>query len=530
MVHSNRLDPETERNPASFLAGQRLVLWALWLTYGSFYFGRNNLGIALPGLGAELHYSKQQLGTVLMALKLAYGAGQFVNGQLAERFSPRKLLALGLLTSAALNVLFGWATSLYLLTFIWACNGYVQALGWTPTMRVAANWFPSLQRGRAIGLIGTGYQLCGALTFVVAGWAAERLGWRGALYVPAGLLVASAAHMLLVLEEGPAADQQTGERRKEKEEQNPKSEIRPSSVAVLRRVENPKSREAGRSSNAEDRSLRPKAAKQEMGDRRREKGMEIPNPKIQIPNKSPTSNFKSAPQSEVWRNVALTLTNPALWLVALALLLLDACRYGFTDWGVTHLKEVQGASVGTAAFKYAVLPFGGMAGALFSGWATDRFFGGRRAPMICLLLALLGLLTVGYNTVIQWGLGPSVTVLFLIGFCIFGPQVLLVGTFPVDLARGGTAAAAAGFVNSMGYLGAAAGDKVTGHLAEEMGWRFAIGFWAACAFAGALVIAFLWNAGAGGRPSLEAGAHLGTAAVAGARTFGSSTPAERCPP
>src|ERR1041385_8567273 len=97
--------------------------------------------------------------------------------------------------------------------------------------------------------------------------------------------------------------------RQEKGEQNPKSEIRPSSVAVLRRVENPKSREAGRSSNAEARSLRPKAAKQEMGDRRREKGMEIPNPKIQIPNKSPTSNFKSAPQSEVWRNVALTLTN-----------------------------------------------------------------------------------------------------------------------------------------------------------------------------------------------------------------------------
>ena len=55
-------------------------------------------------------------------------------------------------------------------------------------MRVAANWFPALQRGRAIGIIGTGYQLCGALTFVVAGWAAEKFGWRGALYVPAVLV------------------------------------------------------------------------------------------------------------------------------------------------------------------------------------------------------------------------------------------------------------------------------------------------------------------------------------------------------
>src|SRR5438094_8305278 len=114
-----------QRDPLVSIPGQGPVLWALWLTYGSFYFCRNNLGVALPGLGAELGYTKAQLGTVLMALKLAYAAGQFINGQLAERFSSRKLLALGLLASAALHVLFGWATSLYLLTFIWACNGLV---------------------------------------------------------------------------------------------------------------------------------------------------------------------------------------------------------------------------------------------------------------------------------------------------------------------------------------------------------------------------------------------------------------------
>ncbi|MES2697781.1 MAG: hypothetical protein V4773_30240, partial [Verrucomicrobiota bacterium] len=120
---------------------------------------------------------------------------------------------------------------------------------------------------------------------------------------------------------------------------------------------------------------------------------------------------------------------------------------------------------------------------------------GRRAPVICVLLLLLGGLGLVYDTVLHWGMVPSVTILFLIGFCIFGPQVLLVGTLPVDLARKGTAAAAAGFVNFMGYMGAAAGDKVTGHVAEDYGWQFAVRFWAGCAFAGALVIAALWNTG-----------------------------------
>jgi OPA family glycerol-3-phosphate transporter-like MFS transporter len=264
----------------AFSSHQRAVLWVLWLTYGSFYFCRNNLGVALPGLQAELGFTKAQLGTVLMALKLAYGVGQLINGQMAEQWRPRKLLAVGMLASAALNVLFGWATALYFLTFIWACNGYVQALGWPPTMRVAANWFPALQRGRAIGIVGTGYQLCGALTFVVAGWAAEKFGWRGALYVPAVLVAVSAIHMLFFLKDSP-------------ETEHTVEEMARGSI-------------------------------------------------------NPTRSFRE--------NIAITLTNPALWIVAVALCLLDACRYGFTDWGVTHLKEVSKDSISSAAFKYAVLP------------------------------------------------------------------------------------------------------------------------------------------------------------------------------
>jgi sugar phosphate permease len=102
-------------------------------------------------------------------------------------------------------------------------------------------------------------------------------------------------------------------------------------------------------------------------------------------------------------------------------------------------------------------------------------------------------LGLAYDTVIHWGLVPSVFILFCIGFCIFGPQVLLVGTLPVDLARNGTAAAAAGFVNFMGYMGAAGGDVLTGQIAQNHGWWFAVRFWAGCAFMGALVIACLWR-------------------------------------
>lgn len=81
----------------------------------------------------------------------------------------------------------------------------------------------------------------------------------------------------------------------------------------------------------------------------------------------------------------------------------------------------------------------------------------------------------------------------VVGFLIYGPQVLLVGTAPADLARRGTAAAAAGFVNFVGYMGAYSGDLLTGQLVDSHGWRTAVLAWAGCAFAAALFCAPLWN-------------------------------------
>jgi sugar phosphate permease len=86
--------------------------------------------------------------------------------------------------------------------------------------------------------------------------------------------------------------------------------------------------------------------------------------------------------------------------------------------------------------------------------------------------------------------------LVVIGFCIYGPQVLLVGTAPADLARRGTAAAAAGFVNFMGYMGAAAGDVVTGHLLKSWEWQVAIYVWAAWALGAGLAAGLLWKTSA----------------------------------
>src|SRR5262245_38276552 len=113
--------PATPAAAPATLPGEALVLWVIWLTYGSFYFCRQNISAAVPGL-EEGGLTKTEIGGILGALKLTYALGQLVNGQLAERFPARWLLAAGMLGSALLNVVFGLAEGLYYLTFVWACN------------------------------------------------------------------------------------------------------------------------------------------------------------------------------------------------------------------------------------------------------------------------------------------------------------------------------------------------------------------------------------------------------------------------
>ena len=408
-------------------SAENAVIWTLWLTYGAFYFCRQNLSTAVPGLKAPfdeggLGLTANQVGWILASLKIAYGLGQLVNGQLSERVSPRVMLAIGMFGSAALNVLFGFGTGFYFLLFVWAMNGFCQSLGWTPCVRVAANWVPVERRGHAMGIIGTGYQITLGLTIVIAGQAAGYLGWRGALYVPAVLLALVGLFMLIFLREAP-----------------------PEAIA---------------SDDHQDQ---------------------------RVPTRGPTASLS---ECLYW-----TLYNPTLWLLGLTLGLLNACRYGYFDWGLTHLMETRSMPVNKAVLQYGVIAIGAVAGAYLAGWATDRFFGSRRGPVICILMAALGCLSLVYQSAVQNSTLATMAMLLPIGFCIIGPQVLLVGTAPADLAHRGTSAAAAGFVNFMGYMGAATGDVATGYFssAANGGWQTAIYIWAGWAFAGAAIMAILWN-------------------------------------
>jgi OPA family glycerol-3-phosphate transporter-like MFS transporter len=190
----------------------------------------------------------------------------------------------------------------------------------------------------------------------------------------------------------------------------------------------------------------------------------------------------------------LTFTNGRIWVLALSLFGLDIVRYGFLDWAPGHLKKLHASGVLLAALKVAVFPLAGAGGALASGWISDRWFQSRRAPLIAVSLFAVGLLTLAYDAISPYGTFPTVACLAAIGFFLYGAQILLVGTAAQDFAKKSRAAAAAGFVDYMGYFGAFGGDIMTGWLLKNRDFHAAIKFWAIAAFAASALAATLWRA------------------------------------
>ena len=135
--------------------------------------------------------------------------------------------------------------------------------------------------------------------------------------------------------------------------------------------------------------------------------------------------------------------------------------------------------------------FAGIAGMLFAGWATDRFFGGR-APRLCLfLMALTAALFAAF-----WFMPAGVVgaiALCLGGFCLYGPQALT-GVTATNLATKRFAGTSIGFISLFSYVGVSVAGKVCGNLAQSSGgWRLPVLVMVATAAFGALLFACLWR-------------------------------------
>src|SRR5438309_3576387 len=153
----NRISPAAER--AGQLARTRVrygILALLFIGVVINYLDRANLALALPVIGVDLHLDAFQKGLILSAFGWSYVLMQIPGGIIIDRFGPRLTFAVSLFTWSVVTILQGLARSAAALIGMRVVLGITEAPAFPVNSRVVATWFPSRERGFAIGVYTAG--------------------------------------------------------------------------------------------------------------------------------------------------------------------------------------------------------------------------------------------------------------------------------------------------------------------------------------------------------------------------------------
>lgn len=188
----------------SFQKAQFGILLSLMFVYLFYYTGRQNFGWALVSMNEDLGLTMSQLGWISFGMLMTYGIGQFINGNLGDKYGGRYMVTAGGILSCILNWITSFGTTFWTILTPWAANGYAQSMGWAPGSRMLANWWPHEERGKAFGWYVFSAGSSSVLIFALgAAIAAMHLSWEWVFRLPVLLLALASIIFFIVARNKP---------------------------------------------------------------------------------------------------------------------------------------------------------------------------------------------------------------------------------------------------------------------------------------------------------------------------------------
>ncbi len=172
------------------------------------YLDRVNISIAGSFIQKEFGLDDIQLGWVFSSFVLGYALFQTPGGRLADRFGPRKILAIATVWWAVFTALFAMVPAGIpaLLAVLLATRfflGVGEAMVFPASNRLVAGWIPSQERGLANGLIFAGVGAGAGVTPPLITFILLNYGWRWSFWICAVIGLAAGLVWYLLARDRP---------------------------------------------------------------------------------------------------------------------------------------------------------------------------------------------------------------------------------------------------------------------------------------------------------------------------------------
>lgn len=409
------------------------IFTSTWVSYAGFYLTRKAFAASKISLSDEsgLGFSDAQLGLIDFSFLTAYMIGQFLNGPLADRLGPRRVVLAGLIVSIIACASMGLASAIPVFVTLAIIHGVAQATGWPSLVKNMSAWFSAQERGRVMGWWCTNYAIGGLIATPFAALMIDSFGnWRFGFFMPSLALVGVALIFFFAQKD------------------------RPEDVGLP---------------SVESFHGEPEA--------------------VLDPTEMPEDEPEGA-----WRTIAEVFTkNPTVVILGIAYFCLKPARYAILFWGPKYIHDELGTGITESALITAAFELGGPLGVLSAGYISDKLFGARRFPVCVIMLTGVGVTLLALANMGDLTRASAAGILFMMGFFLYGPDSILSGTAAMDFGTKKAAGTATGFVNGMGSVGAIAGGGLPGWVAGKWGWIGVFTLLAGFAFVAALILIPLWN-------------------------------------
>lgn len=180
------------------------MLLVTMLCYLFFYTGRHNFGWAVKGMAATLHIPYSTIGWISFCMLIGYAIGQLINGNLADRLSPKVMVVTGAYLSIATNIAISFSNSATVIMILWGLNGFFQSMAWAPGAKLINNWWKAQERGKAFGFYTMAAGFSSAVTYLISIMLLQQgIEWRMLFRLPVLLLLVSATIFLFIAKNKP---------------------------------------------------------------------------------------------------------------------------------------------------------------------------------------------------------------------------------------------------------------------------------------------------------------------------------------